>query len=156
MYNYVDTPSIDNSIYLCCPFRHKRPNLSVYCSDDNKLNVPEGFQRKNFLMAALLTVILCLSTSCQKIADTKVNEQNAYEKIQTLLVNLQSYQTEASVEYKSNKDSNIYETVQKCRITDEYRVEVAGPKKCRAISPYATAATSVSLTNVYPAGYQHP
>jgi len=59
----------------------------------------------------------------------KAETQNTYQKIQSILVNVQSYICEAAVEYKSNKGSNVYDTVQKCRITGEYRVEVVGPEK---------------------------
>ncbi|MDR3240419.1 MAG: hypothetical protein LBT44_10105 [Clostridiales bacterium] len=81
-------------------------------------------------LAALCAAIITLA-GCQNLtADKKaVKTQNAYEKIQSQLVNMQSYECSATVEYKSNKGSNVYDTVQRCRITGEYRIEVTGPEK---------------------------
>ena len=83
------------------------------------------FQR----LTAVLMTVLFLSAGCQGFGAGKAETQNAYERIQSILVSVQSYMCEASVEYKSNKGSNVYDTVQKCRITGEYRVEVVGPDK---------------------------
>jgi len=69
------------------------------------------------------------ATGCQLNGTTRSETQNIYEKLQSILVNVQSYIGEATVEYKSNKGSNLYETVQKARITGEYRVEVVGPER---------------------------
>jgi outer membrane lipoprotein-sorting protein len=55
-------------------------------------------------------------------------DQNAYEKIRNIIVNMQTYMSHAIVEYRSNKGANIYETIQKARATGEYRVEVVGPE----------------------------
>jgi len=52
----------------------------------------------------------------------------AYEKIQDKLLNLQSYESNASVTYISNKTSHTYDTKQQCRMTGEYRIEVTGPE----------------------------
>ncbi len=56
-------------------------------------------------------------------------EATAYEKIQKMLVDLTSYRCRATVEYKANKGSNTYETMQHGRATGEYRVEVTGPER---------------------------
>ncbi|MDR2649279.1 MAG: hypothetical protein LBB94_06120 [Clostridiales bacterium] len=80
-------------------------------------------------LTALLTTALFIAAGCQGSSPSKAESQNAYEKIQTILVNIQSYMCEATVEYKSNKGSNVYNTIQKCKITGEYRVEVTGPEK---------------------------
>jgi outer membrane lipoprotein-sorting protein len=72
---------------------------------------------------------LFAAAGCQGTGQTKKETQNAYEKIQSILVNIETYMCEATVEYKSNKGSNVYNTVQKCKITGEYRVEVVGPEK---------------------------
>ena len=79
-------------------------------------------------MAAILMTALFAAAGCAGGAG-KAETQNTYQKIQSILVNVQSYICEAAVEYKSNKGSNVYDTVQKCRITGEYRVEVVGPEK---------------------------
>jgi outer membrane lipoprotein-sorting protein len=85
--------------------------------------------RKAIRTAAALAAICALLSACGNGISGNPAAQSAYEKIQTLLVNLQTYKSEATVEYKSNKGSNVYETLQKCRITGEYRVEVTGPDK---------------------------
>lgn len=54
--------------------------------------------------------------------------KSAYEKIQDTLVNIKSYQSEATVKYISNKGSNEYLTLQYCKMTGEYRVEVIAPE----------------------------
>ncbi|MDR1560569.1 MAG: hypothetical protein LBS84_12930 [Clostridiales bacterium] len=80
-------------------------------------------------LTALLMTALFAAAGCQGTGQTKKETQNAYEKIQSILVNIETYMCEATVEYKSNKGSNVYNTVQKCKITGEYRVEVVGPEK---------------------------
>ena len=77
----------------------------------------------------LLIFVLLTHTACGGGKDLKITEQTAYEKIQQTLVALKSYRCKATVEYKSNKGSNRYETIQHSRITGEYRVEVTGPEK---------------------------
>jgi len=79
-------------------------------------------------LTAILMTALFAAAGCAGGAG-KAETQNTYQKIQSILVNVQSYICEAAVEYKSNKGSNVYDTVQKCRITGEYRVEVVGPEK---------------------------
>ena len=78
-------------------------------------------------LTAVLMTALFFAAGCQ--GANKAETQNTYQKIQSILVNVQSYACEATVEYKSNKGSNVYDTVQKCKITGEYRVEVVGPDK---------------------------
>ena len=72
---------------------------------------------------------LFVAAGCQGFGAGRAETQNTYQKIQSILVNVQSYMCEATVEYKSNKGSNVYETVQKGKISGEYRVEVVGPEK---------------------------
>lgn len=52
---------------------------------------------------------------------------SAYERIQEALMNMRTYQAQATVKYISNKNTNEYTTVQQARITGEYRIEVIGP-----------------------------
>jgi len=52
---------------------------------------------------------------------------SVFEQIQQKLVRLESYRAVATVEYRSNKGNNSYETIQHARITGEYRVEVTNP-----------------------------
>ena len=79
-------------------------------------------------LTALLMTALFIAAGCQA-GGGKAQTQDNYQKIQSILVNVQSYACEASVEYKSNKGSNVYDTVQKCKTDGSYRVEVVGPDK---------------------------
>ncbi len=84
----------------------------------------------NKILAVCLMVASMLTlTSCKKVVEEKIIEPTAYEKIQKTLVNMQTYEAQASVEYVSNKNSSVYETLQQCKTTGEYRVEVTGPEK---------------------------
>jgi outer membrane lipoprotein-sorting protein len=56
-------------------------------------------------------------------------EANAYARIQKALMEMKTFRCRATVEYKANKGSNTYETLQHARSTGEYRVEVTGPER---------------------------
>ena len=84
---------------------------------------------KLYRLTALLMMVLLTAAGCSARNTGSAATQNAYEKIQSIMVNVQTYMCEATVEYKSNKGSNEYDTIQKCKITGEYRVEVVGPEK---------------------------
>jgi len=84
---------------------------------------------KPWRFTAILMTALFVAAGCQGSGLSKAETQNTYEKIQSILVKVNSYMCEATVEYKSNKGSNIYDTLQKCKTTGEYRVEVVGPDK---------------------------
>lgn len=79
------------------------------------------------MCVALFTALL---TACQgNAANTESDAiRSSYEKIQKKLVNLESYQSEATVTYKSNKGANVYDTLQQCKMDGKYRIEVTGPK----------------------------
>ena len=79
------------------------------------------------LLMGFMLVAACGSGGLRGPADAA--EISAFEKIQRMLFELQSYRAVATVEYRSNKGSNTYETVQHARITGEYRVEVTGPEQ---------------------------
>jgi len=64
-------------------------------------------------------------------------EISSFEQVHRMLSQLQTYRAIATVEYRSNKGSNTYETVQHARITGEYRIEVTGPA-------HVTGSTTVS------------
>jgi len=55
-------------------------------------------------------------------------EISAFEQIQRMLFEMQTFRAIATVEYRSNKGVNTYETVQHARITGEYRIEVTAPE----------------------------
>ena len=76
------------------------------------------------MVLALITA--CGSDGLRGPADAA--EISAFEQIQRKLFELQSYRAIATVEYRSNKGTNTYETVQHARITGEYRIEVTGPE----------------------------
>lgn len=83
------------------------------------------------MQAFLLALAVAGLAGCQKLMPDKTaqtKEQNAYQKIQTTLLSTTTYQSEATVEYKSNKGSNTYDTLQQCKISGEYRVEVVAPE----------------------------
>jgi len=80
-------------------------------------------------LAALLLTVAFIASGCQTSGIIGTETQNTYEKIQNIMVNMQTYMSHAVVEYKSNKGSNVYETIQKAKATGEYRVEVVGPDK---------------------------
>jgi outer membrane lipoprotein-sorting protein len=84
---------------------------------------------KKLTVCVLLFAVLL--SACGASEADKLQKQSSYQAIQTIFVNMKTYQSEASVEYKSNKGSNVYDTVQKCRISGEYRVEVVGPEKVK-------------------------
>ncbi|MDR2940748.1 MAG: hypothetical protein LBV08_10600 [Clostridiales bacterium] len=74
---------------------------------------------------AMIMMLFVLSACNSKRAEAP---QSTYEQIQKKLSGLQTYKSEATVKYVSNKDANEYNTLQHCKITGEYRVEVIGPQ----------------------------
>jgi len=79
------------------------------------------------LMSLTLALAACGTTNGLR-GPADAGEISAFEQIQRMLFELQSYRAIATVEYRSNKGSNVYETVQHARITGEYRIEVTGPE----------------------------
>ena len=74
-------------------------------------------------------------------------ELSAFEKVQRMLVELHSYRAIATVEYRANKGTNTYETVQHARITGEYRVEVTGPEHVAGSVTVNNGQTIVQFNN---------
>jgi len=56
-------------------------------------------------------------------------DATAYEKIQNALLTMQTYEATATVVFVSNKNTHEYETLQQCRVSGEYRIEVIGPAR---------------------------
>ncbi len=86
------------------------------------------------VLYCLIALVLAGSilSGCNRTQVSQVTEPakpTAYELIQKYLIGMSSYQSEATVEYISNKTRNSYETLQQCRITGEYRVEVLAPER---------------------------
>ena len=84
-----------------------------------------------FLIAFIAVVVFMSGCSMLKSKDSGTADANAYEKIQKQLMGMKSYQSEATVKYISNKNTNEYETLQQCKITGEYRIEVTGPESAK-------------------------
>lgn len=82
-------------------------------------------------MASAVIFLLGLSilTACGVDGSISQSDMSAYEKIQEAIVSLESYETDAEVEYISNKGSNLYSTKQKGKMSGEYRIEVIGPER---------------------------
>jgi outer membrane lipoprotein-sorting protein len=100
--------------------------LSILLSDRFDIKKTGGRAMKMYrhLAALAAAALLC---ACVRLPNSAA-EKSTYEKIQKNLIEMKSYESEASVTYRSNKGANTYETLQQCRITGEYRVEVVGPK----------------------------
>jgi len=83
--------------------------------------------------AVLLSAVIFVLSGCSAFTKDSGGsaDANAYEKIQKQLMGMKSYQSEASVKYISNKNTNEYETLQHCKITGEYRIEVTGPENAK-------------------------
>jgi len=56
------------------------------------------------------------------------DEIGTFERIQRKLMEMETFRAIATVEYRSNKGTNTYETIQHARVTGEYRVEVTAPE----------------------------
>ena len=78
------------------------------------------------LLAVMFALSACTGTGPRGPVDAE--EISALERIQRKLVDLENFRAIATVEYRSNRGSNVYETMQHARITGEYRVEVTGPE----------------------------
>jgi len=89
---------------------------------------------KKRLLAGLLAlcIALVLLAGCSSgdglRGPADAEEISAFEQIQRMLFDMQSYRAIATVEFRSNKGVNVYETVQHARITGEYRIEVTAPE----------------------------
>ena len=79
---------------------------------------------KRRMFAPLLLGAVMLLSGCGAKEDP-----NAYEKIHSQLLQMETYEAMATVAFVSNKDTHEYETLQQCKTTGEYRVEVTGPEK---------------------------
>ncbi|MCL2405777.1 MAG: hypothetical protein FWC92_09575 [Defluviitaleaceae bacterium] len=83
------------------------------------------------ILAALLmafTLLTGCSTGDGLRGPANAGEVSAFERTKRMLFELQSFRAIATVEYRSNKGSNVYETIQHARITGEYRIEVTAPE----------------------------
>ena len=86
--------------------------------------------KRIFALSLVLIMAFALFTACGSDGlrgPADATEISAFERIQRMLFELQSYRAIATVEYRSNRGVNVYETVQHARITGEYRIEVTAP-----------------------------
>ena len=90
------------------------------------------FKKALKLTAALLIALaaLTLTTACADSGlrgPSSEEELSAFERVQMMLMELETYRAIATVEFISNKGTNTYETIQHARISGEYRIEVTAP-----------------------------
>ena len=76
------------------------------------------------LAAAMVVMSGCRAMPGQEPADNR----SSFEKVHERLVGLQTYRAEATVEYISNRGSNILDTLQQANIDGRYRIEITGPE----------------------------
>ncbi|MCL2224665.1 MAG: hypothetical protein FWB96_06835 [Defluviitaleaceae bacterium] len=82
-----------------------------------------------FFAVSLFVLVVaagCAESGLRGPADAE--EISAFERVQRMLMELENYRAIATVEYRSNKGTNTYETVQHARMTGEYRIEVTAPE----------------------------
>ena len=80
------------------------------------------------LMCAL-AVLVVFASGCSAVSGPGPDDtRNAYERIHEMLLSLRTYRAVATVEYISNRGSNIYETLQHASHDGRYRIEVTGPE----------------------------
>jgi len=79
------------------------------------------------LLLAFVLLTACRSDGLRGPADAA--EISANEQIHRMLFEMQTFRAVATVEYRSNRGVNVYETVQHARITGEYRIEVTAPQE---------------------------
>ena len=76
-------------------------------------------------LALLLAGVVLALSSC----GAPKTDAAAYEKIQSQLLRMESFEATASVAFISNKNTHEYETLQQCRASGEYRIEVTAPER---------------------------
>jgi len=89
-------------------------------------------KKKCFALFMTLIMLVAAVTACSGNGlrgPQDADEITAFEQIQRMLFEMQSFRAVATVEYRSNKGTNTYETVQHARITGEYRIEVTAPQE---------------------------
>lgn len=83
--------------------------------------------RKYFYLVPIVLILISYFISgCTK--NNNSQQQSAYQKINSMLVNLKSYKCNATVKYISNKNTNTYDTIQYCKNDGSYRIEITSPE----------------------------
>ncbi|MCL2357216.1 MAG: hypothetical protein FWC70_08695 [Defluviitaleaceae bacterium] len=86
---------------------------------------------KKIFLGVLFVGAMFFATACagDGLRDLEGAEEiSAFEQVNRMLKELENFRAIATVEYRSNKGTNTYETVQHARITGEYRIEVTAPE----------------------------
>ena len=84
-------------------------------------------RRFKWVLSALLACMCVIMLGgCSVPGITK--EKGLFDQIQDSLKDLKTYEAKAIVRYISNNGSNAYTTLQQCKNTGEYRVEVLEPE----------------------------
>ena len=84
--------------------------------------------KKYYILMLTAIMLAIFAAGCNRIEETTV-DPSTYEKIIQMLSEMQTYKSEATVQYISNKNSNSYRTIQYAKISGEYRIEVASPEQ---------------------------
>ncbi|GHV38431.1 hypothetical protein FACS189490_00360 [Clostridia bacterium] len=76
-----------------------------------------------------IVLLAALSFAVSGCAGLSDGQKTAYEKVNSALLTMKTYEAEAAVAYVSNKTNHAYQTKQQCKTSGEYRIEVTGPEK---------------------------
>ena len=77
------------------------------------------------LLGFLITLVI---SGCSRRALPGEPALSAYEQIHRKLTEMENYRARATVEFRSNRSTNVYETIQVAKMDGRYRVEVTGPE----------------------------
>ncbi|MCL1844728.1 MAG: hypothetical protein FWF77_02380 [Defluviitaleaceae bacterium] len=86
---------------------------------------------KKIIFVSVILAIMLFAAGCvgeELRGPESADEMSAFERVQRMLMELENFRAIATVEYRSNKGVNAYETVQHARISGEYRIEVTAPE----------------------------
>ena len=84
--------------------------------------------KKYYILTLTALMLSLFVTGCARSEETVV-DPSTYEKIIQMLSQMETYKSEATVQYISNKNSNTYGTMQYGKISGEYRIEVMWPEQ---------------------------
>lgn len=84
--------------------------------------------KKIIYFTTFLFIIVISFTSCKQKDKSPQNSTPNYANLNQKLMSLESFETDATVTYISNKGESTYDTHQQAKSTGEYRIEVVGPQ----------------------------
>jgi outer membrane lipoprotein-sorting protein len=76
------------------------------------------------ILAVIIFLLFFFVTGCS-IAEDK---ENIYQKINSRLIKMKTYKTDAELKYISNKNINTYNALMHCDIKGPYRIEIISPE----------------------------